>query len=391
MKKTVQSDITIVGTGLAGLTAALALATDHIVTLIGPMPNTKQDERTTAILSPGIAFLDGLGVWMSCAARATPLRTMQLIDGDKHFVFDASETAFDEFGFNVPNATLRQSLSGLIAKHRNITWIKESVTQATRAKNRWQLTTASRKKITADLVIAADGRNSLMRKAAEIEIDERDENQTALVAVLTTSQAHHDTSVEWYRPGGPFTLVPMAGKKMALVWCEDDDTAQMKTQQSLGALSREITDITAKRFGTLTFTAQPQTWPIKPMKAKTLIKDDVVLIGEAAHTLPPIGAQGLNTSLHDIAVLQDCLRNAKLLGLDITDRAGLRPYEQARLSDVNRRYHAMTGLNDLIRTQHPALQFLRGAGLRALNRFAPLKKQIMQFGLGARNSKGKAA
>lgn len=378
------TQVTLIGTGLSGLTAALGLANIGLsVTLIGEMPATQDDERTTAILSPGIEYLKKLNLWSACSAQAVPLMTMELIDRDNSFVYDASETNLNEFGFNVSNALLRQTLIKAISKNKNITWLKENVSKATRKNNKWELTLASGKKINAALIIAADGRNSLMRQAAEIATEMRSEDQTALVMILNAEKPHHYTSVEWYRTGGPLTLVPMEGKKLAIVWCEQDDIAQAKKKLSLDALSQELTEITEKRFGQLTVTSKPQTWPIRPMKAERLVKDNIVLIGEAAHVLPPIGAQGFNTSVQDIMVLTSCLQQAQKLGLSVTDSAFLHRYETTRLKDMGMRYHSMTRLNDLIRSTHPAFVFLRGAGLRSLNRFSLLKKHIMTFGLGA--------
>lgn len=374
--------IGIVGTGLSGLTAALALGTDRAITLIGETPTAAKDERTTAVLSPGIDFLKELKLWPACAAQAVPLMTMELIDGNDSFVYDASETQRNEFGFNVPNAVLRQTLLQAIARNRNITWIKENVANAIRKNTTWQLTTTGKKKIDLDVVVAADGRNSFLRQAAAIDIETRDENQVALVAVVEASKAHHYTSVEWYRAGGPLTFVPMDGKKLAIVWCEDQDTAAVKKNQPLSTLSKELTAITAQRYGTLTFLTKPQAWPIAPMKAECLVKDNIVLIGEAAHVLPPIGAQGFNTSLHDIKALQQIWTKAETLGLPLTDKTMLQQYERTRSKDVTLRYYGMTKLNDLIRTQNPALAFLRGTGLRSLRRLSPLRKKIMAFGLG---------
>lgn len=373
--------LVIVGAGLSGLSAAVALAKrDFNVTLIGEKMRAKNDERTTAVLAPGVALLQEMNVWKNCASRAVPLMTMELVDGDNTFTYDASETNLNEFGFNIPNEVLYASLSDAATSNKNITWIKENVTKAIRKNSAWELSLET-KKISAGTVIAADGKSSKMREAADFGVETIDEDQTAMVAVLQASKAHHYTSVEWYRTGGPLTLVPMEGKKLAVVWCEDDATAQKLKNSSLTELSRELTEITGNRFGTLTFQSKPQTWPIRPMKTTQLVRDGVILVGEAAHVLPPIGAQGFNTGLQDVAALRNALTKARNIGLSIHDETALKNYERTRLRDVSLRYHSMTRLNDLIRTQHPAFALLRGAGLRAMNRFSPLKKSVMAFGL----------
>lgn len=372
--------IVVVGTGLSGMTMATALAHhDFDVTLVGPETGTQKDERTTAILQPNCDFLRSLNLWEGAAKNATPLTTMELVNGGSTTIFDASELDLDQFGFNIVNGALKTSLAQRLKK---IDWHKTTVTKAAPTKNGWDLQLANGKKIAAPLVIAADGRNSFIRAAANIAIDEKPEAQAAFVAMLSCEKPHYNTSVEWYRSGGPFTLVPCSGKQLALVWCDRDAIidAQLKTPHA--QLSQTITAMTDKRFGTLQLINTPQKWPVRPMKTCTLVGSNVALIGEAAHTLPPIGAQGFNTSLQDIQALLQQLLKGRALGLAPGDTTLLSHYSRARTTDIAARYHGITRLNDLIRSPHPANKFLRRLALGTLQRATPLRHAIMRFAMG---------
>jgi 2-octaprenyl-6-methoxyphenol hydroxylase len=376
--------IGIVGTGLAGLTLATALLQHGFsVTLFGTKPAEDKDARTTAVLQPNIEFLKSLGLWPMLAATATPLMTMELNDGDAQSIFTSNEMDIDQFGFNLVNRDLKAALLKKITTGK-IDWRQDNVKEITLDPKGWALKSSNGKKEIVQLLIGADGRNSLVRQSAGIAIIEKEEDQAALVAQLDCAQNHHYTSVEWYRSGGPLTLVPCAGKKLALVWCDKTDIIDDALKMPNKRLSQTIADMTENRFGTITVTGTPQKWPVRPMKSETLVAPHLALVGEAAHVLPPIGAQGFNTSLYDIQSLLTQLDKGRALGLAIDDASMLRHYDEARRLDVAARYHGITMLNDLIRRQGSAAPILRRVAMGALNRVTPLRRAVMKFALRGR-------
>jgi len=375
--------ITLVGTGLSGLTLAASLAAKGFnVTLIGPVPDTKSDGRSTAILAPNIAFLESVGLWPAAAADAAPLLRMELIDAGETFSFDCREMGLPQFGFNVANDALKAALARAVTKNRRITWHKTLLKKAVRAPQGWSLSLADGEKIQTCLLIGADGRASAVRMAAGIACDEKDGPQAALVVTVASRQAHRHTTVERYRAGGPFTLVPCADGTLALVWCDDAEILRNAAKLSARDLSARITDLSEKSFGVLTVVTKPQLWPIRPMKARRLVAPHTALIGEAAHVLPPIGAQGFNAGLHDIAALCGALERGKTLGLPSHDFAILSDYARRRAGDIAARYHGINVLNAMIRGETPLVRQARRMALRGLTRIAPLKRSLMIFGMG---------
>lgn len=378
--------ITVIGTGLAGLTmTASLLYRGFKVTCIGPQLNHK-DDRTTAILQPNIDFLNSIGLWDQVAGTATPLITLEINEGKQHSVFDASEMRLDQFGFNIRNQALRDAVASHLKKYKkNLEWYDTTVKQALPTATGWQLDLGNNQLQEASFVIAADGRDSVMRESAAIDITQRNDNQTALVGFLSSQKPHHYTSVEWYTRGGPLTLVPCQSNRFALVWCDNSDTHQIRLEQPLSALADELTHLTDKRFGYLEPVDRLQPWILRPMQAKQLVKPHLALIGEAAHVLPPIGAQGFNTSLYDIQTLLDQMTKARSLGLPIHDMVHLKRYETIRQNDIAMRYHGITRFNDMVRLDGVFGKTLRSTMISTLNHIKPLRHLVMKTAMGPIN------
>lgn len=373
--------IAIIGTGLAGMVQALALAANNMpVTLIGP--DAKPDKRSTAIMTPGIDFLKLLDAWEAIKPSATSLATMELVDGKSNFYFDASEIDQLTFGYNIDNTALKKRLHELVSKNKLITWHKHNAVAFEKKSIGWNITLADKKKISCDLLIGADGRNSPSRDAAGIEITTKDIDQAALVGLVQPEKSHFNTTVEWYRKGGPLTMVPTKDNCFAMVWCDTTKTQQQKQQYSKSELENELTELTGKRFGKLKLKNDLQLWPIRPIKSDSLIATDYALIGEAAHVLPPIGAQGFNTSLYDIMALTNTLKDAVEIGYRVNDPSILRLYEHSRLSDMNLRSKTANSLNTTLLSGNPVLHRLRRFSLNGIGHFAVIKKFVMQTGQG---------
>lgn len=377
------NDIAIIGTGLAGLVQALALAQAHIpVTLIGPMPALTSDDRTTAILNPGIDFLQQLGLWHGIKSSSTALVTMELVDGKQHYVYDAAEINELQFGFNISNELLKQNLIAALDAHPHVTWHKTMASAIhPRTSIGWQIEMQDKIMHRSDLLIGADGRHGLVRTAANIPLQEKNIDQHALVTVLQGEKPHYNITLELFRQGGPLTLVPMGKNKFALVWCDEERILREKMALPIEQLGQELSLLTDNRFGALQIIGGLQLWPVQPMHAKHLVAENCVLIGEAAHTLPPIGAQGFNTTLQDIIALTALLQRSQKLGLALNDPGQLAQYEATRLPDIMMRYRSVNALNSLLRTHNPLMHGMRRLSLSSIDRFNLIKKYLMFLGL----------
>lgn len=393
-------DIIVSGGGIAGLTATAAFASAGFdVLCVDPTPPitsrdaTGADLRSTAFLQPARQLLIDIGLWDRLAPHATPLQIMRIIDAGGPEVearmskeFDASDISDLPFGWNLPNWLLRREMATRLGDLPNVTYrngVAANTLFTRTAEARVGLSDGTRVK--ARLVIAADGRGSAMRDAAGIDVKTTRYGQKALAFAVTHTQPHENVSTEIHRTGGPFTLVPLPdfeGKpSSAIVWMEDGPKVKALFELDVEAFEAAMNTRSCYVLGRLKLASQRTLWPIISQHAERLSGERIALVAEAAHVLPPIGAQGLNMSLSDLRCLLD-LAIARPEGLG--DVAMLDAYHKARINDIRLRVAGINMLNRTSMLSAPPLRDARSAGLNALCSFAPLRKSIMQMGLGAK-------
>ncbi len=374
--------IVIVGAGLAGLACALILKSrGHDVTLVGPAGNPG-DTRTTALLDGSIQALAKAGVEIAGSPQAAPLRVMSIVDATQRLIrarpiaFEAGEIGLEAFGWNIANGALTQALLARISED-GIEHLRGRLLSAEADSRQATLTIEGIGALTTDLVVAADGRNSMVRQAAGISTSQHDYPQTALAINLTASRDHRDISTEFHTESGPFTLVPLPGRRASLVWVVSPAKAEQLKSLDDAALAREIERQSHALLGHVTVDSPRSFWPMSAIMASSQAGQRVALIGEAAHVLPPIGAQGFNLTLRDIAALAKALDGAA----DPGTAEVLDAYARARRVDIGTRHSAVDLLNRSLLSGQFTLQGLRGLGLYALERIAPLRRAVMRQGL----------
>lgn len=393
-------DILVSGGGIAGLTAtaAFAQAGFNVICVDPAKPVNVRDAqgadlRSTAFLQPARALLEEVGLWTRLAPHAQPLQIMRIIDAGgpepearMSKEFDAADISDHPFGWNLPNWLLRREMAAHLETLPNVTY-KTGVgarTLFTRtAEARVGLSDSTR--VSARLVIAADGRGSSMREAAGINVSTTRFGQKALAFAVTHETPHENVSTEIHRTGGPFTLVPLPDHEgrpsSAIVWMEEGPKAKALYEMSEDSFEVAMNTRSCGVLGLLKLASQRTIWPIISQHADRLSSERLALIAEAAHVLPPIGAQGLNMSLSDIRALRD-LAIARPEGLG--DAAMLDAFHKARFNDIRLREAGITLLNQTSMLSAAPLRDARAAGINALYSFAPLRKSIMQMGLGAK-------
>jgi 2-octaprenyl-6-methoxyphenol hydroxylase len=377
----------VVGSGPAGLTAAIALASAGVATqLVGKRP-VRADNRTTALLAGSVIALETLDVWELCASQAAPLKIMRIVDDTGRLVrapevkFEAGEIDLDAFGYNIENRNLVAALEQRARTLPALRMIEDEVSTIVPSDTTVALTLKSGDTLQAPLVIAADGRHSLCRAAAGIATDERDYKQVALTLMLKHSRPHRDTSTEFHTPHGPFTLVPLPGQRSSLVWVlnpmDADEIATLDDTQ----LSAEIERASHSILGKIEVEAGRGLFPLSIATARKFADKRIALVGEAAHVIPPIGAQGLNLGLRDAATIGELAITAKRDGRDIGGADVLAAYDRMRRADVGSRTLAIDLLNRTLLTDFLPVQGMRGLGLYMIDRIAPLRRAIMREGV----------
>jgi 2-octaprenyl-6-methoxyphenol hydroxylase len=235
--------------------------------------------------------------------------------------------------------------------------------------------------LAARLVIGADGRRSLCRSAAGIETLARSYPQTALTFNLRHSRPHHDISTEFHTESGPFTLVPLPGARCSLVWVTDPEEAERVAALPEAELNDEIERRCHSILGKIEIEAGRGLFPLAVETARSFGANRIALIGEAAHLLPPIGAQGLNLGLRDAACIGELVAEARRDGADVGAPELLARYDALRQADVKSRTLAVDLLNRTLLSDFLPLQGARGLGLYLLDRIAPLRRAAMREGV----------
>ena len=394
------TDILISGGGIAGLTAAAAFGTAgfDVICVDPARPITERDVdgsdmRSTAFLQPARALLETAGLWEQLAPHAAPLQVMRIVDAggvdpEPRLTreFNATDLSDLPFGWNLPNWLLRREMVARLADLSNVDFRPGTATKTLftrQGEARVGLSDTSR--IRAKLVIAADGRASPMREAAGIEVETKRYGQKALAFAVTHPIPHENVSTEIHRTGGPFTLVPLPDYKglpsSAVVWMEEGAKAKALFELPTPAFEAQMSERSCHLFGPLSLASQRTIWPIISQKAQRLNGQRLALVAEAAHVVPPIGAQGLNMSLGDMRTLLD-------LAMAHPDRLGdaemLEAYHRARHRDIAVRVLGIDLLNRASMVNAQPLRDARAMGLNALYALPQVRKTLMQMGLGVR-------
>ncbi|MBA8838860.1 UbiH/UbiF family hydroxylase [Ochrobactrum sp. RH2CCR150] len=378
------TDIVISGGGPAGMMAALALgAKGYRTVLLGPETD-KGDRRTTALMMPAIRFLEQIGVWPSIEPEAAPLASMRIVDATQRLVrsptvtFRAGEIDEDAFGHNIPNAVLNAKLAEAVAGSANIERNTASAIEYRPNGDHVTVTLTGGDTLHVRLLVAADGRNSGAREAAGIRARRWNYPQTAVVLSFAHTIGHENISTEFHTEHGPFTQVPLKGKRSSLVWVVNPERAETLLALDDQALAAQVEEMMQSMLGQIEIDVRPQAWPLSGLVPHAFAAKRTILIGEAAHVFPPIGAQGLNLGTRDVETLVKAIESDPV---DPGSDRVIRAYDRARRPDILARTGSVDALNRSLLSPMLPAQIARGVGLEMLRSFAPLRSFFMREGL----------
>jgi 2-octaprenyl-6-methoxyphenol hydroxylase len=380
-------DIAVIGGGPAGFATAVALADSGAKTALVARRAPYGDNRTTALLGGSVDFLQYLDVWRRCEDKAAALRVMRLVDDTGRLIrapevkFSSREIGLDAFGYNIENRVLMAALEQRAAELENLVRFDDEAESVGPDGPHAIIRTRNGQSLFARLVVGADGRHSLCREAAGIDVKRRDLDQVALTFNIAHARSHQDISTEFHTPHGPCVFVPLIGDRCSAVWVTSPSEAQRLMALSDGELSDAAERQSHSILGRVSVEPGRHLFQLAIEQPRQFASQRIALVGEAAHVLPPIGAQGLNMGLRDAADIAAVAREAMLQGEDPGSPPVLSRFNSARRADVASRIFAIDLANRSLLSDFLPMQTLRAAGLHLIGALTPLRRLAMREGL----------
>jgi 2-octaprenyl-3-methyl-6-methoxy-1,4-benzoquinol hydroxylase/2-octaprenylphenol hydroxylase len=379
-------DVAVAGGGMVGAACALALARrGFAVALVEahePAPwiaGEPEDLRVIALAPSSARLLDELGVWRDIeAARVSPYRGMRVWDAASgaEIAFDAAREGRAQLGWIVENKLIARTLWDALEAAGVRRVCPAQIKSFARRDDRVTLDLAGGSAISAALLVIADGAGSRLRQQADIRVRGRDYHQRAVVAHVATERPHEATAWQRFTREGPIALLPLADGRSSIVWSLPETRAREVLAFDDDGFCTAAGLASDFRLGRITATTPRASFPLKLQLAKTYAMDRCVLLGDAAHAVHPLAGQGANLGLRDVAELADVLDEAHAVGRDFTATHVLQRYARRRRAAATVDARAFDALERMFSWQAPAWVMVRGFGMRAVDRFGPLKRAL---------------
>ncbi len=381
-------DVVVAGAGAVGLaTACLIAAAGHHALLLAAPETSKPDPRTVALMRPAMQLLAAIGVWPGeLAGSSEKLVVLRIVDdrlgvvAAPELTIAAAEVGADCFGWNIPVEPLRSALLSR-ARMLGVARLEAQVRKLEPTKDRLLLDTDAGP-VTARLAVAADGQGSPLRSLAGIAVTEWSYPQAALAGSFGHSLPHCGTSTEYHKRDGPFTTVPLPGDRSSLVWMDRPERIEAVVAMTDALFCCTLQAELHGELGRITAPGPRRAFPMRGLLARRFAGERVLLVGEAAHLLPPIGAQGLNTSLRDGALAAELIIDALDQDHDPGARSLLDEYERRRRRDVMPRQAIVDLANRSLIASLLPVDLMRSAGIGLVAAVPWLRRLAIDTGLG---------
>lgn len=392
----------IVGGGMAGLSAALALASlDVAVTLLEPQPLPSMspspvgfDLRVSALTHASQHFLEHLGVWPAMvAARVSPYTGMQVWDGEGtgSIGFDAVTAGVTHLGHLVENTVTVAALLARVQADPRITVVTAALQTLAVNGERYTVTASDGTEYRPDLVIGADGAQSRLRDLAGLPVREWAYGQTAIVTTVRCQKPHQDTCWQVFTADGPLALLPLRdsaraddGYVCSIVWSQDQARADALMASDERAFAQAMAQAFEHRLGDLDVIDHRVRVPLMQRHAVTYVRGRLVLVGDAAHSIHPLAGQGINLGFMDVATLAEELATGLARGLPFAHESVLRRYQRRRKTANLAMMAAMEAFRHGYGRSHWTLQLARNWGMAQADRHGILKQWIVEHAMGLR-------
>ncbi len=396
-----QFDMVIIGGGMVGASLACALANSPLkIALVesqlpqapfdAPVNAADVDMRVSALNRASENFLKTLGVWQDLPpARISPYDKMRIWDGvgTGHIQFDAMELAEDYLGHIVENRVTAQALMHKLQQASNVQLFAPQTVQNIEAldysDNRYAVHLESGQVLTTPLLVAADGARSFVRHWAEFEMREWDYQHHGLVCSVQTEVAHEHCCWQRFTETGVLAFLPLSNDKLcSIVWSCPESQAQILLDMDEADFNLALEKAFEGKLGKIVASGPRAAIPLRQRHAKKYVKEGVVLVGDAAHTIHPLAGQGVNLGLMDAYVLSDEIKQGLERGLPAHDSLLLARFERRRMPDNLSMMAAMESFKRLFAVNNPLVRWARNWGMSKVNKLGFVKQHLVMQAMG---------
>lgn len=387
----VDHDVIIAGAGMVGSALACALANAGLrVALLErrpPSPPGPEPALRVSALSPASQrLLDRLGAWQAIVDhRVSPYREMRVWNAadSTGIHFASAELGQPQLGWIVENPAIQFSLWRRAVAHDSLTLYcpTRPMTLET-LDGRSVVTLDDGIRLSAELVVGADGAGSRIRELAGITIRGRDYHQRGVVATVSTEKPHRETAWQRFLPDGPLAFLPLSDGRCSIVWSTGSEQAAELLALDDAAFGERLTEAMGQQLGRVTAGGPRAAFPLRMQYALDYQRPGVALIGDAAHVVHPLAGQGVNLGFTDAAALTEVLLAARHHGRPLGAPATLRRYERWRRGENRAMALALDGLERLFGTTLTPVHWLRNTGLELTDRLTPIKHRLARMAMG---------
>ncbi|MDR3352957.1 MAG: UbiH/UbiF family hydroxylase [Zoogloeaceae bacterium] len=383
-------DLAIVGGGLAGASLAAALSTSPLsIALVESAPPPVRpegwDARIYAVSPANAAFLGKIGAWEHLAhARIAPIAAMRVFgDLGGELGFSAFETGVSELGWILESSLIACELWEGIKRQANLTRFCPASPEALEIRpEAATLTLTGGERLSARLVVGADGRDSWVRAQTGLKAVTTCYGEKGVVANFTTEQPHRGIAWQWFREDGVLAYLPLPGERISIVWSTPDEHADALCALSPAALAERVAQAGGHVLGRLTTITPATAFPLRLIRVPEIVQHRLALVGDAGHGIHPLSGHGVNLGFQDARILAELLLKTPAWQ-DIGAERFLMRYARARKEEILLMQRTTDALRRLFRAGTLAFPLLRNAGLALANRVSPLKNLLARYALGA--------